>query len=317
MSRCIWLCGGAAALMSATQAMAQAPAPACPAVGTNDVKWIGLRELQGGKGYAQTPMGEVHYRLVGSGPGPVLLLLHQTPWSMIEFAEIQACLAERGVRSLAVDTPGYGMSDAPSGHPTIGQYADTLVPVLDHLGIRKVIVAGHHTGSAIAAAFAARHPERTLAVLMHGTPLYNAEERSQRLTAPQRSRTLTDDGSHLADYYKYIRDYAGPNPRTKISATWSVFSWYQAGVNDIAHEAVFRNDLAADLAKLHVPVLILSDAKDSLHSNDLRAAQLYPRFRYLLFSDEGAHALMIDPHRWADVAADFAADVQKQQPTKP
>lgn len=317
MSRRIWLCGGAVALMSATQARAQVPAPACPAVGTKDVDWIGLRQLQGGKGYAQTPMGEVHYRLVGTGTGPVLLLLHQTPWSMIEFAEIQACLAQRGVRSLAVDTPGYGMSDAPAGHPTISQYADTLVPVLDHLRIRKVIVAGHHTGSAIAAAFAARYPERTLAVLMHGTPLYTAKERTQRLTAPQRSRTLSEDGTHLADYYQYIRNYAGTNPRTKITATWSVINWYQAGVNDIAHEAVFRNDLAADLAKLHVPVLILSDAKDSLHSNDLRAARLYPRFRYLQFSDGGAHALMIDPHGWANVAADFVAQVQRQQPTKP
>jgi pimeloyl-ACP methyl ester carboxylesterase len=305
--------------MSPTQAMAmaRAPSPACPAVGTKDVEWIGLRELQGGKGYVQTPMGEVHYRLVGTGTGPVMLLLHQTPWSMIEFAEIQACLAERGVSSLAVDTPGYGMSDAPLGYPTISEYADTLVPVLDHLGIHKVIVAGHHTGSAIAAAFAARHPERTSAVLMHGTPLYTDEERARRLTAPQRSRTLSEDGAHLADYYKYIRNYAGPNPRTKITATWSVINWSEAGVNDIAHEAVFRNDLAADLAKLPVPVLILSDAKDSLHSNDLRAARLYPRFRYLQFSDGGAHALMIDPHRWADVAAGFVADVQKQGATKP
>ena len=311
----MWLLCGAAALICATQAVAQVSAPGCPAAGTNTTEWIGMRLLQGGKGYARTPMGEVHYRLVGNGNGPAMLLLHQTPWSMIEFAEIQACLAERGVRSVAVDTPGYGMSDAPAGRPTIAQYADVLVPVLDSLHIGKVIVAGHHTGSAIAAAFAARHPERTLGVLLHGTPLYTAEERTQRLTAKARSRTLSDDGAHLSDYYRYIRNYAGHDPRTRITATWSVFNWYEAGVNDIAHDAVFNNDMSTDLDKVRAPVLILSDAKDSLHINDERAAHLYPRFRYLQFSDGGAHALMIDPARWAAIAAHFVADVGKQSPS--
>ena len=313
MVKPMWLMCGALCLTSATRALAAAPPPSCPSVGTADVKWIGLRLLEGGKGYARTPMGEVHYRLVGKGDGPTLLLIHQTPWSMIEFAEIQNCLAERGVRSLAVDTPGYGMSDAPAGKPTIAQYSDNLIPVLDTLHIRKVVVAGHHTGSAIAAAFAARHPERTLGVLMHGTPLYTAEERSQRLNAKERSRDLSEDGEHLSDYYKYIRDYAGRNPRTKITATWSVFNWYESGVNDVAHDAVFRNDLAADLSKVTAPVLILSDAKDSLHANDLRAAKLHPGFRYQLFSDEGAHALMMDPARWANVAAGFLAEVRKSR----
>lgn len=313
MAKRIFLMYVALTLMSATRTLAAASAPPCPAVGTQDVKWIGLRVLEGGKGYAPTPMGEVHFRLVGKGKGPTLMLLHQTPWSMVEFAEIQNCLAERGIRSLAIDTPGYGMSDAPAGKPTIAQYADTLVPVLNSLHIQRVVVAGHHTGSAIAAAFAARHPERTVGLMMHGTPLYTAEERSQRLNAKQRSRDLSEDGAHLSDYYKYIRDYAGRNPRTKVTATWSVFNWYEAGVNDVAHDAVFRNDLGADLAKVRAPVLILSDAKDSLHGNDLRAAKRYPRFRYLQFSEDGAHALMIDPARWANVAAGFLDEVRKAQ----
>jgi pimeloyl-ACP methyl ester carboxylesterase len=308
----MWFLCSVAVLSVPAQVFAQpAAAAGCPAVGTRDTSWIGMRLLQGGKGYAQTPMGEVHYRLVGTGQGPVMLLIHQTPWSMIEFAEIQACLAARGVRSLAVDTPGYGMSDAPEGQPSIAQYADNLLPVLDSLHIRKVVLAGHHTGSAIAAAFAARHPERTLGVILHGTPLYTPEERAKRLGAPQRPRTLKDDGSHLSDYYKYIRAYAGPNPRTKVTAMWSVFDWYQAGINDIAHDTVFRNDMAADLDRVRAPALILSDAKDSLHANDQRAATLYPRFRYLQFSDDGAHALMIDPARWAQVAADFLAQIDK------
>ena len=300
-------CSAAAlALFSIPVAFAQ---PACPPEATTSTEWIGLSQLRGGKGYADTPLGQVHYRMVGEGDGPVIVLLHQTPWSMVQYAEVQACLAERGVRSLAIDTPGYGMSDMPEGHPTIEQYADNLIPVLDRLGLDRVIVAGHHTGAAIAASFAARHPERTAGLLMHGTPLYTAEERATRLAAPHRTRDLSADGSHLSEYYAYIRNYAGANPRTQITANWSTITWWLSGVADVAHEAVYEHDLAADLRAIQAPTMIFSDAKDSLHENDLRAAALAPWFGYTQFSEEGAHAMMIDPARWARLAATFVGAV--------
>lgn len=285
--------------------------PTCPTPGTSDTRWIGISQLHGGKGYADTPMGQVHYRLAGKGDGPVLLLLHQTPWSMIEFAEIQTCLAEMGVRTLAIDTPGYGMSDAPEGKPSIAEYADNIVPVLDKLGIDRVIVAGHHTGASIATAFAARHPGRTAGLLLHGTPLYTDEERASRLAQPQHDRVLAADGSHLSSYFNSIRNYVGTAPRTLITANWSTIVWYLAGAADVAHDAVYHYDLKDDLLSVRSPVLILSDAGDSLHENDVRASRLQPWFRYRLFSQGRSHGLMIDPARWSEIAAEFVADVRE------
>ena len=173
-----------------------------------------MSQLHGGKDYVDTPTGQVHYRLIGKGDGPVLLL-HQTPWSMVEYTRIQPCLAERGIRALAIDTPGYGMSDAPDGHPSIDDYADNLIPVLDALDLTTMIVAGHHTGAAIAVAFVERHAHGVRGLLLHGTPLYTAAERAARLANPSRERTLKPDGSHLSDNYRYIRDYAGHDPRAR------------------------------------------------------------------------------------------------------
>lgn len=291
--------------------------PACPTPGTSDTRWVGISQLHGGKGYADTPMGQVHYRLVGDGDGAVLLLLHQTPWSMIEFAEIQTCLAAMGVRTLAIDTPGYGMSDAPQGKPTITEYADNIMPVLDKLGIGKVIVAGHHTGASIATAFAAHHPDRTAGLLLHGTPLYSDEERASRLAHPQQMRALAEDGSHLSSYFKSIRDYVGTEPRTLITANWSTLVWYLAGAADVAHDAVYHYDLKSDLLAVRSPVLILSDAGDSLHENDLRAHTLQPWFRYRLFSQGRSHGLMIDPARWSGLAAKFVADIREGKVPRP
>lgn len=296
-------------LLAVPALAAETPANGCPPSGTTEVHWIGNGLMRGGKGYAETPMGQVHYRLVRAGDGPVLVLLHQTPWSMNQYVEVQACLTARGVSSLAVDTPGYGLSDAPAGHPDIANYADNLLPVLDALGLERVIVAGHHTGAAIAASFAARHPGRVAGLLLHGTPLYSEQERAARLATPERPRTLSPDGTHLSDYYRYIRDYAGAHPRTALTANWSVMNWYLSGVNDIAHEAVYRHDLGADLMAVSAPVLILSDVRDSLHANDQRAAALRPGFRYRQFSDDGAHAMMLDPGRWAEIAAGFVGEI--------
>ena len=75
---------------------AETSAGVCPPSGTTEVRWIGNGLMRGGKGYVSTPMGQVHYRLVRAGDGPVLVLLHQTPWSMNQYAEVQACLAARG-----------------------------------------------------------------------------------------------------------------------------------------------------------------------------------------------------------------------------
>ena len=137
--------------------------------GTSIDDWRGWGIITGGKGYVSTPMGQVHYRDVGprDTKNPIVLL-HQSPMSMIQFAEVQNAFAEMGIRAIALDRPGYGMSDLPPEQPTIGEYADNIVHVLDHLNVDKVVIAGHHTGAQVAASFAANHSDRVVSIIMHG-----------------------------------------------------------------------------------------------------------------------------------------------------
>jgi len=266
--------------------------------------------LAGGKGYAQTPMGQVHYRDVGPRGGTPILLLHQSPWSMVEFADIQNALAARGFRAITVDTPGYGMSDAPAKIPSMADLADNLVPVLDGLDVRTVVVGGHHTGASIAVAFAARHPERVTGLILHGVPLYSAQERATLLARPETDRTLKVDGSHLSDYFKFVIAAAADSPANTFvnlrNATWAVLTLYLPD-QDIGHVAAFSYDMAPDLDRIHVPTLVLSDRGDSLNRTDRRVVELHPKFKYLEFSKGRLLSLMSEPDRWAGIAADFAA----------
>ena len=60
------------------------------------------------KGYADTLLGQIHYREAGSGL-PVVFL-HESPLSSLMFEPALPLLGQL-VHAVAMDTPGYGSSD--------------------------------------------------------------------------------------------------------------------------------------------------------------------------------------------------------------
>jgi pimeloyl-ACP methyl ester carboxylesterase len=271
-------------------------------------QWSGARALAGGKGYAPCPLGQLHYRDLGPRRKTPFLLLHQTPLSMIEFADVQPLMAQRGRRSVAIDNPGFGLSDPAPEHVTVEQLADNLLGLLEHLQIGRVIVAGHHTGAAIAAAFAARHPRRTACVILHGTPLYSASERAERLARPAGDMELKPDGSHLSGMFKPIYGIMGPDPSNLSTATWATLGAFMAGPAPPAYKAVFAHDMAPDLLAIRAPTLILSDSHDILAANDSRAARLRPDFTLREFSSGGSPALTQHAPLWVETVLRFATE---------
>jgi len=285
----------------------------CASMAHADDSWIGAGIMAGGKGYAATPMGQVSYRDVGPRDAKVpLLLIHQAWMSMVEFAEIQNALAKLGYRSIAVDTPGYGMSDPAPPHTTIEGFAENLIPVLDDLHVKQVIVVGHHTGSLIAASFAAHHPDRVVAVILHGNPYFTQAESEAALAKGDYDRTPLPDGSHLNRLFTW--DIPGdPHPNTPAnmrSRTWMALSLFMMGP-DVGHWAVYHYDMTDDAKAIRAPTLILTDAHDQIHDLDLRLAKLRPDFKYEVFSDYTGIQMMNEPARWAAMVADFVAPFER------
>lgn len=279
-------------------------APHCAGVGSD---WVGAGALAGGKGYAPCSLGQLHYRMVGEGEGIPFLLIHQTPVGFSEFVDVQPALARAGRRSIAPDSPGYGFSDPPAGPITVADLADNLVSLCDHLRVASVIIAGHHTGAAIAASFAARHPSRTAAVVLHGAPFYTAAERAARLARlASATLTLQSDGSHLVRIFQAIGAHAGIDPQSLASITWASLGTLLAGPRSPVYQATFSNDMSADLTTLRAPTLVLTDSNDVLHANSQRVIDLRPDFALQVFSDGRSFALMREPQRWAQVIVEFA-----------
>ncbi len=101
-------------------------------------------------------------------------------------------------------------------------------------------------------------------------------------------------------------DYVGAQPEHLASATWATLGTLLAGPNTPTYQAVFAHDMAADLARVLPPTLLLSDTRDALRANDLRARAKRPDFTFREFSTGQSFALMAESERWAAVITDFA-----------
>src|SRR5262249_54824673 len=82
------------------------------------------------RGYAAAGFGQLHFREMGTGEP--LLLLHKTPSSSIMYCRVLPLLGQR-YRAIAIDTPGFGMSDPPPPDVGINFYAQAFLDAMDSL----------------------------------------------------------------------------------------------------------------------------------------------------------------------------------------
>ncbi|EML7080041.1 alpha/beta hydrolase [Klebsiella oxytoca] len=113
------------------------------------------------------------------GSGTPLTLLHGISSGA---ASWHKQMALPGYRVLAWDMPGYGESPMlATARADAGAYADALVRMLDRAGVQKTVLLGHSLGALVAAAFAARYPQRVrYLVLADVAQGYGQAEAAQR-----------------------------------------------------------------------------------------------------------------------------------------
>ena len=259
------------------------------------------------RAYVDGPWGQIHVRVDGpdTADAPSVLLLHQMVWSSLQFEHIQPLLAARGIRSIAVDLPGYGLSDGPSHVPTAAEYAASLLPVLERFGITRAIIHGNHTGATIAVAFADAHPERVDRLILQGPPIFDAPTRRALLAEKPFDQTPRADGSHFLQRWQQASSSFGANT-SLASRHRSVLEFFTAGPREwYAHDAVFRYELAPAIERLSMPTLLLTNPGDSLHGAARQVSDAQPTFAYVELAWPGAHAIYDDPEPWADAVAAY------------
>jgi pimeloyl-ACP methyl ester carboxylesterase len=256
--------------------------------------------------YTPGRWGQVHGRRVGE-TGPLLVLLHQSPLSSVQFAATLPFLAAEGCRAIALDTPGYGMSDGPPEPVAIEDYAEALVDTLDGLGIARAVIVGHHTGAAIGARFAAAHPERVEKLVLNGVPLFTPEELAHFGTMRIGPTVIREDGGHLLEAWERgLKSSPGWDDLRVIHRS-TVEALSKPDTYWWAFQAAFRYDIAPDLMALSMPTLIFTNTGEDLYAASRRAHALRADvFGYAEL--EGGNHNVTDSHAapWAKVVAGFA-----------
>jgi pimeloyl-ACP methyl ester carboxylesterase len=223
--------------------------------------------------FRDTCMGQVHCVEAGQGTETPLLLLHQTPRSVDEFAEVMPLLAAER-RVIALDTPGYGCSDRVPGRPGVADYAAVVVEVLDAFGIDRAIVVGHHTGAVIAVEMAAAWPERVERVVLSG-PVYTDAAGRAQLAQLFKQWQVAPDGSHLLDKWQKMHGWL---PRPDLVQRLVVDLFRAGEASEQGHFAVAEYRMEERLPLVRCPALLLFCRNDPFASPQ-RAAPLRAAFR--------------------------------------
>ena len=213
--------------------------------------------------------------------------------------------AERGIRWVSYDRPGYGGSTPNPGRDMASAAAD-VAGIADALGLSRFAVMGHSGGSAHALAVAALLPDRVLAALgvsgLAPLPLFRADglnwfdglgsAGAEELRAATRGRAAL---AALLSTSEFDPEIFTPADHAALAGDWSWFNRIAARGMDNGLDPFVDDDLATvgpwgcDPAQIAVPTLLLHGAQDRMApaAHDVWMQRRIPSAELWLRPDDG------------------------------
>ena len=94
----------------------------------------------------------IHMRIAEQGSGPLVVLCHGFPESWYSWRHQLKALADAGFHAVASDMRGYGQFNAPQAIEkyTLLHLAGDVVGLVDAIGEKQAVIAGHDWGARVA-----------------------------------------------------------------------------------------------------------------------------------------------------------------------
>jgi pimeloyl-ACP methyl ester carboxylesterase len=263
---------------------------------------------------------EVAYRQ-SPGEGAPLVLVHGIGASSSTWDPVVDLLAETGRSVVTLDLPGHGRSSKERGDYSLGALASTVRDLLDHLDVPRAVVVGHSLGGGVAMQFTYQFPERVEGLvlvasgglgeetfpLLRAATLPGAEIVLPLITHPRTLAVMGVAGGALsriglnpealsADAVRTLQELDEPQARNAFLATLR-------GVVD------FRGQRVSAVSKLSsasgVPTLLIWGDRDPVIpvEHGVRAHELLPDSRLVVFPGAGHEPHRFDPERFAELVA--------------
>lgn len=252
------------------------------------------------RGYADGPYGQIHYH--DAGVGRPLVLIHQAPMSARQYDSVFDRLVARGIRPIAIDCPGFGMSDPTPFVPHIEQWACVVPTVLEHLGVQSAVHYGHHTGALVVTEVEQQFPQCVEKLVLGGVLILSEAERKffDGIVEDEKHMRHKADGSHLVEAFKLRYDMYGktPEPDPELITRYTVERFMGLGPFWHGHHAAFAYDHAAAFMKIQRPTLILTNTGDQIYENAKVAHSMRPDFAFVEIPGGGIDITDQCPEEW-------------------
>jgi class 3 adenylate cyclase/pimeloyl-ACP methyl ester carboxylesterase len=242
--------------------------------------------------YAKTADGvHIAYQVLGDGPvdfvyvGPWVTHLEYR-WELPQYASYLRRIASFS-RLITFDKRGFGMSDpVPTDQlPNLETRMDDIRAVMDEVGSERAVIYGASESGMISLLFAATYPERTVALVIHGSyPSGRWEPDAPWGSRPEQIEERIADMERTWGSEDFIRrefDTITDESFIRFFATYA-----RRGASPGAMVAQERMEYDSDvrhvLSAIHVPTLILHRAEDDPEANRYMAEHI-PGAEYVAF----------------------------------
>jgi len=216
---------------------------------------------------------KLHY--IVEGKGAPVVLIHGLSASIKMNWQLPGIISalSKNNQVIAIDMPGHGESDKPTGQSVYGvEMVEDVIRLLDHLNIRKAHIVGYSMGGMIAMKLMATHQDRVLSGLVggmgwlrEGSALANFWERMpERQTrgtpaaCPRSFGQLALSEAELRSIKIPVRVVVGDRDPTKamyvvplerVRKDWRVVEITDAGHLSCVAKPHFKNSIVEWLAK--------------------------------------------------------------------
>jgi pimeloyl-ACP methyl ester carboxylesterase len=242
------------------------------------------------------------------GDGPAMLFIHGFPLDRTIWRHLMATLT--GLRRIAPDLRGMGLSDLPEPGFGMPGFADDLSELLGVVGVKQVVVCGLSMGGYVAFELMRRHPELVRALVLVNTRA-DADDDQAKARRDEMIQTVERDGTDvLADLMvpkllapgtlttmprvvEHLRAMISGNPPAGLAAAL-------AAMRD-------RPDSTELLANIAIPTLVVAGSDDQLipAKNAKAMANAIPGAQFTLIPQAGHLAPLEQPIALSRVIGEF------------
>jgi 3-oxoadipate enol-lactonase len=198
------------------------------------------------------------------GSGPTVLMLHGIGGGHLSFAPQVETLASNGYRAVAWDMPGYGRS-APIEPYTFKGLAERCIMLIESLKSGDVVLVGHSMGGMVAQEVVARRPELVSRLVLCGTSAAFGKPDGEWQSNFIRDRTAPlDAGQTMGELAQMlVPQMVGPAAMPEgVKLAQHCMAQVNPSTYRRALQALLTFDRRADLARIHVPTLLVAGEND-------------------------------------------------------